>query len=159
VCSHGRDASIDSALSFAVNGLGVQSLVICGHSNCGAMKALLAEADGGDNASLGPAFGQWLDHARPSYTELLAGHPVGRQAAAAGYSTVDQLAMVNVAVQLAKLRHHPVAGPELATGKVQATGLFYDIATAQVLQITADGVENLDPAFGAGIRGNIPAGR
>ena len=159
VCSHGRDASIDSALSFAVNGLGVQSLVICGHSNCGAMKALLAEADGGDNASLGPAFGQWLDHARPSYTELLAGHPVGRQAAAAGYSTVDQLAMVNVAVQLAKLRHHPVAGPELATGKVQATGLFYDIATAQVLQITADGVENLDPACGAGIRGNIPAGR
>ncbi|MDQ0732270.1 bifunctional SulP family inorganic anion transporter/carbonic anhydrase [Arthrobacter sp. B1I2] len=159
VCSHGQDASIDSALSFAVNGLGVQSLVICGHSNCGAMKALLAEADGGGNASLGPAFGQWLDHARPSYTELLAGHPVGRQAAAAGYSTLDQLAMVNVAVQLAKLQDHAVAGPVLAEGKVQATGLFYDIATAQVLQITADGVGNLDPACEAGLRGHAPAGR
>ncbi|GGH91966.1 hypothetical protein GCM10007170_09410 [Arthrobacter liuii] len=118
VCSHGQDASIDSALSFAVNGLGVQSLVICGHSNCGAMKALLAEADGADHSSLGPAFGRWLDHARPSHTAVLAGHPVGRQAAAAGYGTADQLAMVNVAVQLAKLQDHPVAGPALEGGAV-----------------------------------------
>ncbi|MDJ0456812.1 bifunctional SulP family inorganic anion transporter/carbonic anhydrase [Arthrobacter sp. NQ7] len=152
VCGHGRDASIDSALSFAVDGLGVQSLVICGHSNCGAMKAVLAEAGGGDNRSLGDAFVKWLDHARPAYTELLAGHPVGRQAAAAGYGRVDQLAMVNVAVQLAKLQEHPVAGPALACGRVQATGLFYDIATARVLQITADSIESLDPAFDGGLR-------
>ncbi|MGN7200569.1 SulP family inorganic anion transporter [Arthrobacter sp. SAFR-044] len=147
VCSHGRDASIDSALSFAVTGLGVHSLVICGHSNCGAMKALLAEADGGDNSSLGPAFKLWLDHARPSYAALLAGHPVGRQAAAAGYGTLDQLSLVNVAVQLAKLQDHPVAGPALAGGRVQATGLFYDIATARVVQVSADGIKTLDPAF------------
>lgn len=159
VCSHGQDASIDSALSFAVDGLGVQSLVICGHSNCGAMNAVLAEAGGGDNRSLGEAFVRWLDHARPSYLELLAGHPVGRQAAAAGYSTVDQLAMVNVAVQLAKLQDHPVAGPALAAGSVQATGLFYDIATARVLRITADAVESLDPAFDGGLRaGAVPSG-
>ncbi|BCW75606.1 bifunctional SulP family inorganic anion transporter/carbonic anhydrase [Arthrobacter sp. NicSoilB11] len=159
VCGNGQDASTDSALSFAVNGLGVQSVAICGHSNCGAMKALLAEAGGEDNSSLGPAFGQWLDHARPSYTELLAGHPVGRQAAAAGYARVDQLAMVNVAVQLAKLQDHPVTGPALVEGKVQATGLFYDIATAQVLQITATGIRNLDPAGGSGLRINALAER
>jgi carbonic anhydrase len=159
VCGNGQDASTDSALSFAVNGLGVQSVAICGHSNCGAMKALLAEAGGEDNSSLGPAFGQWLDHARPSYTELLAGHPVGRQAAAAGYARVDQLAMVNVAVQLAKLQDHPVTGPALVEGKVQATGLFYDIATAQVLQITATGIRNLDPAGGSGLRINAFAER
>ncbi|HKU02846.1 MAG TPA: carbonic anhydrase, partial [Arthrobacter sp.] len=157
VCSHGRDDSIDSALSFAINGLRVQSLVICGHSNCGAMKALLAEADGGDNSSLGPAFTLWLDHARPSYAALLAGHPVGRQAAAAGYGTLDQLSMVNVAVQLAKLQDHPVAGPALAAGTVQATGLFYDIATARVLRVSADGIENLDPAFDAAGQGNVLA--
>ncbi|MDP9887733.1 bifunctional SulP family inorganic anion transporter/carbonic anhydrase [Pseudarthrobacter enclensis] len=159
VCGHGEEASVDSALSFAVNGLGVQSLVICGHSNCGAMKALLEEADGGSNSSLGPAFGQWLDHARPSYAELQEGHPVGMQAAAAGYSVVDQLAMVNVALQLAKLQSHPVAGPAIAGGGVQATGLFYDIATARVLRITADGIENLDPAFDAGAQESVLAGR
>lgn len=159
VCGNGQDASTTSALSFAVNGLEVRSLVICGHSNCGAMKALLAEADGEDDGFLGPAFGRWLDHARPSYAGLLAGHPVGRQAAAAGFSRVDQLAMVNVAVQLAKLQNHPVAGPALAAGKVQATGLFYDISTAQVLQVTAAGIENLDPACGAGLRVNAVADR
>ncbi len=160
VCSGAdQEVSIDATLSFAVNGLGVQSLVICGHSNCGAMKAVLAEADGGGNNSLGPAFAGWLDHARPSYTQLLAGHPVGRQAAADGYSTVDQLAMVNVAVQLAKLQEHPVAGPALAAGKVQAVGLFYDIATARVLRITADRIEDLDGAFDAGLRGRAMAGR
>ena len=160
VCSgDGREASIDSTLSFAVNGLGVQSLVVCGHSNCGAMKALLAEAEGGDNSSLGPAFAGWLQHARPSHQALLAGHPVGRQAAAAGYSTVDQLAMVNVALQLAKLQEHPVAGPALADGRAQAVGLFYDIATAKVLRITADGFENPDAAFDAGLQIPAPAVR
>ena len=149
VCSHGQDSSIDSALSFAVNGLEVESIVICGHSNCGAMKAVLGEASGEDLSSLGAGFDAWLDHARPSHLELLAGHPVGRQAAAAGYSTVDQLAMVNIAVQLAKLDSHPVAGPALADGRVQAMGLFYDIATARVLQVTAEGIAHLDPAYAA----------
>jgi carbonic anhydrase len=65
---------------------------------------------------------------------------------------VDQLAMVNVAVQLAKLQNHPVAGPPLAAGKVQATGLFYDISTARVLQITTTGIDNLDPACEAAFR-------
>ena len=160
VCTgEGREASIDATLSFAVNGLGVQSLVICGHSNCGAMKAMLAEADGGDNSALGQAFTGWLDHVRPSYAELLAGHPVGRQAAAAGYSRVDQLAMVNVALQLAKLQEHPVAGPALAAGKVQAVGLFYDIATAKVLRINADGLEDLEAEFDAGLQGRALADR
>jgi len=44
-------------------------------------------------------------------------------------------------------------------GKVQATGLFYDIATAQVLQITATGIRNLDPAGGSGLRINAFAER
>ena len=160
VCSgKGQEASIDATLSFAVNGLGVRSLVICGHSNCGAMKAVLAEADGADNSSLGQAFAAWLDHARPSYAELLAGHAVGAQAAAEGYGKVDQLAMVNVAVQLARLQAHPVAGPALAAGTVQAVGLFYDIATAKVLRITAGGIEDLDAEFDAGLKGTAMADR
>jgi carbonic anhydrase len=67
--------------------------------------------------------------------------------------------MVNVAVQLAKLEDHPVAGPALAAGKVQALGLFYDIATARVLRVTADGIEDLDPAFDAGLQGKAFANR
>lgn len=146
VCPDGQDASIDSALSFAVKALDVDSIVICGHSNCGAMKAVIEDAAGNADTPLGAGFDAWLEHARPSHRELEAGHPVAAAAARAGFSRVDQLGMVNVAVQLAKLEAHPVVGPALAAGTVQATGLFYDIATAKVLLVSASGIEFLDQA-------------
>jgi carbonic anhydrase len=149
VCHDGQDASVDSALAFAVKGLDVDSIVICGHSNCGAMKALIEDAGGNGNPLLGAGFNAWLDHARPSYLELLAGHPVAVAAARAGYGRVDQLGMVNVAVQLSKLETHPVVGPALARGTLETTGLFYDIATARVLLVTTSGIEFLDPAQAA----------
>lgn len=140
------DASVDSALSFAVHGLSVDSIVVCGHSNCGAMKAVLADAEGAGSPSLGSGFDEWLDHARPSHRELASGHPVARAAAAAGYGKLDQLSMVNVALQLRKLEEHPAAGPALAEGRVEAIGLFYDIATARAVLVTPDGIERLAPA-------------
>lgn len=147
VCSDGRDASIDSALSFAVKGLSVDSIVVCGHSNCGAMKAVVADAEGASTGALGAGFDAWLDHARPSHRELLGGHPVALAAEAEGYSRLDQLSMVNVAVQLRKLEEHPVTGPAMASGEVQATGLFYDIPTARVVLVTPEGIEQLDPSM------------
>ncbi|MCP1410755.1 bifunctional SulP family inorganic anion transporter/carbonic anhydrase [Paenarthrobacter sp. A20] len=146
VCSDGRDASIDSTLSFAVKALSVDSIVICGHSNCGAMKAVIADAEGSAPA-LGAGFDSWLEHARPSYSALLAGHPVARATDADGYSRLDQLSMVNIALQLRKLEEHPVTGPALASGHVQATGLFYDICTARVVLVTPEGIEQLDPSM------------
>ncbi|WP_411376331.1 SulP family inorganic anion transporter [Arthrobacter sp. MPF02] len=149
VCQDGRDASIDAVLSFAVKGLDVDSIVVCGHSNCGAMKAVIADAGGDAGPSLGAGFDAWLDHARPSYRELQEGHPVALAAAEAGFSRLDQLGMVNVAVQLAKLESHPVVGPALTRGTVQATGLFYDIGSARVLLVTTSGIEFLDPSHPA----------
>lgn len=63
VCNDGSDASIDSALSFAVKGLAVDSIVVCGHSNCGAMKAVIADAEGA-SPDMGDGFDAWLEHAR-----------------------------------------------------------------------------------------------
>ncbi|WP_262107901.1 bifunctional SulP family inorganic anion transporter/carbonic anhydrase [Arthrobacter sp. Marseille-P9274] len=154
VCSDSSDASIDSALSFAVHGLSVDSIVVCGHSNCGAMKAVLADAEGGGSPSLGSGFDAWLEHARPSHRELKAGHLVALAAAAAGYSKLDQLSMVNVALQLRKLEEHPAAGPALAEGRVQAIGLFYDIATARAVLVTPDGIEPLTAAPEADLMGH-----
>ncbi|MFF1385612.1 SulP family inorganic anion transporter [Arthrobacter sp. NPDC058288] len=142
LCQEGQDPSTESALSFAVNALDVESIVICGHSNCGAMKAVIEDAAGAGPA-LGEAFDAWLGHARPSYGELLDGHPVALAAAAAGYNHLDQLGMVNVAVQLDKLRQHPTVGSALSAGRVQATGLFFDIATARAIRVTTNGIETL----------------
>ena len=147
VCNAREDASIESTLSFALTGLGIESIVICGHSNCGAMKAVLADGEtGADSLGLGEAFNSWLDHSRPSGQALLDGHPVAVAAAGEGYGRVDQLGMVNVALQLRKLEDHPLAGPALAAGQLQATGLFFDIATARVILVTTDGIQQLDGA-------------
>jgi carbonic anhydrase len=147
VCSDEHDASIDAALSFAVNGLSVDSIVVCGHSNCGAMKAVIADAEGASHGALGGGFDAWLEHARPSYRELLGGHPVALAAEAQGYSRLDQLSMVNVALQLRKLERHPVTGPAMASGHVQTTGLFYDIPTARVVLVTPEGIKQLDSSM------------
>ncbi|MDR7159259.1 bifunctional SulP family inorganic anion transporter/carbonic anhydrase [Arthrobacter sp. BE255] len=143
VGSPGTDAATDAALEFAVGKLSVESLVVCGHSGCGAMTALLDGGDSGDQGQ-GP-IDVWLEHSRASLAAFRTGHPVQGAAAAAGFSPVDQLAMVNVAVQLERLQGHPLVAGALQAGTVQLTGLFYDIPTARVLQVSADGIGHLHP--------------
>ena len=152
------DPSVEAALEFALEELSVKSVVICGHSGCGAMSALMAEAatapehapvhSAGHSAAAGTGRGPvdvWLDHARPSMAALRAGHPVQADAANAGYGETDQLAMVNVAIQLEQLQRHHSLQQALRSGELHLTGLFYDIATAQVLQVTPAGISHLDP--------------
>ena len=138
----GRDASIEAALEFALEELSVESIVVCGHSGCGAMTALWADPDASGERG---AIDVWLDHARPSLAAFRDGHPVQAAAADAGFGAVDQLAMVNVAVQLDRLRRHPGLQEALQAGRVHVAGLFYDIATARVLRVTPDGISHLDP--------------
>ncbi|MCV7084275.1 carbonic anhydrase, partial [Mycolicibacter hiberniae] len=54
------EGSVDAALDFALNELRVRSIVVCGHSGCGAMAALLSESI---DAPTSPV-GRWLDNAR-----------------------------------------------------------------------------------------------
>jgi carbonic anhydrase len=133
------DASMEAAIAFAVDRLHVKSVVVCGHSSCGAMNALLSDAparSAGDEH-----LKAWLTEGHRSLEAFDGGnHPVARSAAAAGFGTVDQLAMVNIAVQVQTLREHPLAGD------VEVIGLFYDIPTAAVLQVTPTMVETLADA-------------
>lgn len=138
----GRDASVEAALEFALNELSVESIVVCGHSGCGAMTALWAGPDGSGERS---TIDVWLDHARPSLAAYREGHPVQAAAADAGFGAVDQLAMVNVAVQLDRLQRHPRLKEGLQAGRVHVAGLFYDISTARVLRVTPGGISHLDP--------------
>lgn len=130
-----KDASVEAAIAFAVDQLGVSSIVVCGHSNCGAMKALLHGAPDDENLK------SWLAHGNPTLETFRdGGHPVARSAAAAGFGTVDQLSMVNIATQVQTLAQHP-----LVAGRpgIEVIGLFYDIASAGVLRVTPTYVETL----------------
>ena len=84
---------------------------------------------------------------RPSREALRNGHPVGEAAREAGFNEVDQLGMVNVAVQLENLQRHPLMGPAVASGRVHLAGVFYDLSTARVIWITAEGLDHLDRLY------------
>ncbi|MGX7825017.1 SulP family inorganic anion transporter [Actinokineospora sp. 24-640] len=118
------DLSVHAGVQYAVENLAVPVVMVCGHSRCGAMTAVHS----------GPAddpIGHWLRWADKSLAAWRDGHPLGLRAAAEGWSEVDQLAMVNVAVQLDTLRSLPV----VARSGVRLVGLFFDIPSGTLLML------------------------
>ncbi|WP_410588401.1 bifunctional SulP family inorganic anion transporter/carbonic anhydrase [Amycolatopsis sp. lyj-23] len=122
----GTDTSVGAAIEYAVGVLEVAEIVVCGHSGCGAMKALLDRAPAGLDQ-----LGSWLRHGEATLRRrqreaplLLAGH---RPAAEA-----DQLALQNVVQQLETLRGYPVVAAALDRGALRLTGMYFDVGAAQV---------------------------
>lgn len=66
----GTDSSVAAAVEFAVGTLGVREIAVCGHSSCGAMKALVSGPPAG-----APALTSWLRHAGPSLERFRAQPP------------------------------------------------------------------------------------
>lgn len=135
------DMSMEAALAYGIIELNVNTMIICGHSRCGAMTALLSDA--GHRDGIPAAVAAWIDQALPILDAFRAGHPVGRAAARRGYDVCDQLAMVNVAWQIQSLKGHPVVGPALEERRLDTLGLFFDVASGRVLRITESDVEDL----------------
>lgn len=118
----GGDDSVGSAVEFAVDVLKVHSIVICGHSECGAMKALL-----GGHEGLGGSLARWLAHGTSSLT---------RHAQEGGHhqSTTphNDLARTNVVEQLERLRTYPSVQRAMADRQLRLYGWFFDLKRAKV---------------------------
>ncbi len=138
------DHSVDAALDFAFNELGVSSVVVCGHSSCGAMTALLQDAT--DQATT--PLSHWLEYAHDSLIAYRDHHPARVSAKSNGFSEVDQLSVVNVAVQVERLTRHPILAPAMASGALQVVGMFCDISTSHVYEVNQHGI--VRPAEPAG---------
>ncbi|MEV0292555.1 bifunctional SulP family inorganic anion transporter/carbonic anhydrase [Nocardia sp. NPDC050710] len=136
------DASVEAALLFALQELNVRSIVVCGHSSCGAMAALHS------GAQADPGISSWLAHAQSSLDRFRLDHPVAIAARSAGFGEVDQLSMVNVAVQLETLHRHPAVRAAVVERGVTVSGLFFDIASARVIEVTVDGLAHIDDNAG-----------
>ncbi|MFG2824147.1 SulP family inorganic anion transporter [Kitasatospora sp. NPDC048365] len=121
------DDSVAAAVQYAVEVLEVGSITVCGHSGCGAMKALLD----GVHEQAGPPtpLARWLRNGRGSLDRLrrapaeFEGRPV--------VDTVEQLCLTNVVQQLDQLLANPSVERRVADGTLRLVGMYFDFATAQ----------------------------
>ncbi|MEV4327393.1 SulP family inorganic anion transporter [Microbispora rosea] len=115
------DDSVAATIEYAVKVLDVRMITVCGHSGCGAMSALLGEVP-----DL-PALRNWLRHGRQSLARFVAAEPCDDDA-----GPLDRLCRTNVIQQLDNLRSHPFVDTLVRAGKLELTGLYFDIGAARV---------------------------
>ncbi|MFB7540153.1 carbonic anhydrase [Streptomyces zaomyceticus] len=108
-----------ATIEYAVEVLGVEDVVVCGHSHCGAVGALVR----GDDLSSVPAVRDWLAHAAPG------GAPEDRDD-----PTVSQAVQGHVLAQLLRLRSYPCVERRLADGRLRLRGWYYEVHTGAVLE-------------------------
>jgi carbonic anhydrase len=112
-----------ATIEFAVAGLGVKDIIVCGHSHCGAMKGLLEPSSSRDF----PALAQWLSHAE-STRRIVRDKYADREGASLLNITIQE----NVLAQMENLRTHPVVASGLAQGELKLHGWVYKIETGEV---------------------------
>jgi carbonic anhydrase len=115
---------VTASLEFAVQVLKVPLLIVCGHTDCGVMKALLHP----ENASGLPSLQSWMRHALPARERLMRDNP-----AASEHDKLRLLTQYNVLEQLENLKTHPAVEARVAARDLEVHGWVYEIATGAVL--------------------------
>ncbi len=116
------DESEAGAIEFALMQLAVPDIVVCGHSECGAMRALCGELHvaGADHLQA------WLRHAQ----DALKDRPDALlDTLQARHNFVGQM---NALVQLDNLRSYPFVAAQERAGKLRLHAWWFDIANAEV---------------------------
>ncbi len=114
-----------ATIEYAVAVLKVKDIIICGHSFCGAMGAVLQP----ESLAELPAVKEWLSHAE-------ATAQIVEQKCADGADEQQRLKTAveeNVLVQLENLRTHPTVNAAVAAGELELHGWTYHFETGQVL--------------------------
>ncbi|MFJ5261956.1 carbonic anhydrase [Streptomyces sp. NPDC088387] len=119
----GRPTGEAATIEYAVEVLGVRDIVVCGHSHCGAVGALVR----GDDLDAVPAVRDWLAHAAD---EPHADDPAD--------PTVAAGVQHHVLAQLLRLRSYPCVERRLADGGLTLHGWYYEVHTGAVREHRAD---------------------
>jgi carbonic anhydrase len=127
---------VSAVIEYAVSALKVQHVVICGHSDCGAMKGLL-HPEGLEKL---PTVKSWLTNAQAALS-------VANSLASKDGTPSDllhQLTEENVLLQLQHLRTHPSVAGAMARKELTISGWVYDIGRGEV-RISEDGGRVFEP--------------
>jgi carbonic anhydrase len=114
-----------ATIEYAVEVLHVPYAILCGHSDCGAMKAAL-DRTGLDKL---PKADRWLHHVEAAFSHRQPVNPADGPGA-----ELASLIRGNVVAQLLNLRAQPAVARAVAEGRLQVFGWYYDILTGNIEQ-------------------------
>ena len=117
-----EDGAVEATVEYAVDGLKIRHIIVCGHSDCGAMKAALNPAATDEL----PAMRRWLRHT--DRARRIA-HDAGHEA---GQCTLRCMTEENVIAQLENLMTYPSVAAAEARGEMSLYGWNYDIASGLI---------------------------
>lgn len=114
------DESEAAAIEYAILTLNISEIVVCGHSECGAMQALLT----GREKVAAPNLRAWLRHGESSLARLPNGN--------LSLTQTNPLSQLNVLQQLENLRSYPVVQERVRQNRLKLHGWWFDLSTANV---------------------------
>lgn len=123
------NGGVTSTVEYAVAALGVRDIIVCGHSDCGAMKAL-SDPEGLEGM---PNVAAWLRHSAAAEHIVSTCH-----SELTGKDRVRAISLENIIAQIGHLRTHPAVAAAIARGEMTLHGWFVDIHAGQVLGLHGD---------------------
>ncbi len=144
------NGGVSSAIEYAVLALKVHHIIVCGHSDCGAMRAVLNP----QSLTKMPTVSAWLRHAEVARTVVENNCSCGTE-----HETMQVLTKENVIAQLHHLRTHPSVASRLAAGELFIHGWVYDIETSKIEAYDAISDSFLPLAAGEPVPCATPRGR
>ncbi len=120
----GQDVDgVTATIEYAIEVLKVKSAILCGHSDCGALKAAINPA--GLNRM--PKAKRWLSHVEAAFQHRQPLNPADGE-----HAELASLIRGNVVAQLANLRAQPAVQHAVAEKRLTVHGWYYDILSGRI---------------------------
>ncbi|MFV0821637.1 carbonic anhydrase [Tatlockia micdadei] len=130
------------AIEYALKVLKVKNIIVCGHSNCGAMDGLITP---GLDKHL-PVTASWLSHSSPVLAKLAENHED---------INLEAVIKQNILVQMEHLKTYRIIAEKIAAGELSIHGWFYKFETGEIFvyQETQQNFINMEQALNFAIEG------
>ena len=119
----GDAEGVTATIEYAVEVLKVKHAIVCGHSDCGAMKAALER----ENLRRLPKARRWLAHVEAAFTHRQPLDPADGEGA-----ELAALIRGNVVAQWHNLREQPSVARAMQEGRLAVHGWYYDILSGRI---------------------------
>ncbi len=120
--AHSAEDSVGAAIEYALGHLGIDDIVVCGHTGCGGIQALLEPIPPGEEDHLG----RWVDFTRPA-------HDLVRAARIEEGNRLMATIASHIQFQLDNLMTYEIVRKGVEEGRVGIHGWLYDMESGEVV--------------------------